>query len=369
MNTAARHVETRVSSQRIPNRPRTGLLILILILLAPLAWAAPITVPNGDFSDPDNDGQIGGLLGTNIVNQPIGSGPWHGTSLGVAGLLARPVLSIDSASQSATISGLLGINLAGLLNNAGYFQQQLSESYQFGRFYILSADIDAGTALTLGLLDDVNVGIGLTAGGNLIAASTLADPQLIELDLVSDDTYRLRFGHVADIAASGFIGLRLFNQPTGLLTASLFESVTFANVELEGRDIGPPTAIVVDSGDDPNQAETGQPFPGQFIIIIEDDDGDGVPGFAVRISAPLDGASADVDSPTSSDPPGPVIIATTDLDGIATFNATANEIAGCYRILVEPLDPKMEMEPAVFYMRNWSDDPSQNSIFCNGFEQ
>lgn len=349
---------------------RTGLRLTILLALwvAATAWATPITVPNGDFSDPGNDGSIGGLLGTDIVNQPIGSGPWHGTSLGVAGLLAQPTLTIDSSSQTATISGLLGINVGGLLNNGGYFEQALTTSYQFGRFYIVSVEIDAATPLSLGLLDDVNVGAALTASGVPIAASTVVDPELVELRLVEDELYELRFGYLADVAASGFISLRLFNEPTGLLTASLLDTVTFSNVQLEGRDIGPASAISVETTGDLLQAEVGQPFGEPIIAVVRDGDGNGVPGFAVVISAPLTGASADLSAPSSADPPGNVINAVSDLDGVVEFFAEANDEPGCYVVTVEALDQMLGIAPAVFHLRNWSNDPGEDSIYCNGFQ-
>lgn len=349
---------------------RGGVLALLLALSASVA-ADPIVIPNGDFSDPSNSGSIGGLIGPNIINQPIGAGGlWNGNAFGVLGLLARPTLTIDSASQTATISGLLGINVAGLLNNGGSFVQELGTSYQFGRFYVLSADVDTDSLLDLTALGNANVGIALTSMGNVIASSTTTDPALIELSQLGDGAYQLRFGHVADIGSSGFIGVRLFNEPNQLLTASLISSVSFRNVQLEERDIGVPTNVNVVPGDPGNnQAPTGGPFPGTFIATVTDAEGDGVPGFAVVISSPTDGASADLSSPTSSDPPGRLIVATTDLDGVVTFDATANDIAGCYRIHIESQDPELEISQAVFYMRNFSDDPGQDSLFCNGYQQ
>lgn len=337
-------------------------------LLAGSALAAPILVPNGGFSDSGNDGSIGGLLGTNIIHEAIGSGPWHGTSLGVAGLLALPTLSISSVSQTGTIGGLLGINLGGILNNGGYFQQELATTYQFGRLYILSATVNANDPLDLQLLSTANTGIGLVANGTMVASSVDADETFSDLTLIEGTSYRLRFGHVADIGSSGFISLRLFNQPEGLLTASLLDTISFSNVELEGRDVGPASHVVVDTFGDLLQAEVGQAFGTPLIAIVEDEDGDGVPGFMVRISAPLDGASADLSAPSSSDPPGRVITAMTDLDGIVEFYAEANEISGCYRVIVEALDPKLTVAQGVFHLRNWSNDPAQESIYCNGFQ-
>lgn len=338
-------------------------------LVAQALAQGPVAIPNNDFSDPANAGSIGGLIGPDIVNQPIGSGPWQGNAAGVLGLLARPTLAIDATQQRATISGLLGINLAGLLNNRGSLAQVLGESWQFGRLYILSAEIDVGAPLNLGLLSGTNTGIGLTAGGNTVAASTTSAPGLLDLALLGDTRYRLRFGYVADIAASGFIGVKLFSEPQGLLTANLFPSVAFSgSVELEGRDVGPAAEIVVDTYSGDLQAQVGQPIGTPIIAIVRDGDGDGVPGLMVRISAPLAGASADVSAPTSSDPPGRVITARSDLDGLVVFFATANEIAGCYRILVEPVDAGLGLTPAVFHLRNRSDDPAQDSVYCNGYQ-
>lgn len=338
-------------------------------LFAAGAIADPIDVPNGDFSDPANDGSIGGLLGANIVDQPIGDGPWHGSAYGILGLLAQPTLTIDSEAQEATISGLLGINVAGLINNGGEFRQQLTQTYQNGLFYVLRAEIDTGPDLTLGLLAEANVGIRLLANNVELASSTTADPELVTLG-GAGATDEVRLGYWADIAASGPIQVSLFNMPQNLITVSLLESVTFSNVRLEGRDVGPPTGIdPVDDDDGPNETPINTPYPGEFSIIVRDEEGDGVPGFSVIISAPEEGASADLSSPTSEDPPGRVIEAVTDVDGLVTFDAVANDIAGCFRVTIQPLDPEVQVSAATFYFRNVSDDPTQSSIFCNSFER
>lgn len=348
--------------------PLTATLLALACCALPALAQGPVTIPNHDFSNPANAGSLGGVIGPDIVNQAIGGGPWRGNARGVLGLLAQPTLTIDAVQQRATLTGLLGVNIGGLLNNGGSFVQELGESWQFGRLYILSAEVSTGNPLDLGLLTGANTGIALTAGGNALAASTTAPASLVDLALVEDDRYRLRLGYVADIAASGFIGVRLFNEPQGLLTANLLASVAFGNVALEGRDVGPPAEIVVDTYSGDLQAEVGQPLATPIIAIVRDGDGDGVPGLMVRISAPLTGASADLTAPSSSDPPGRVITARSDLDGLVVFFATANDIAGCYRITVEPVDAGLGLTPAVFHMRNRSTDPTQDSIYCNGYQ-
>ncbi len=334
------------------------------------ASADMIDVPNGDFTDPANDGSIGGLIGGSLNNVLIGNGPWRGSAYGILGLLAQPTLTIDSASQSATMSGLLGINVGGLLNNGGSFRQELGSNYAMDMFYVLSADVSTGSVLNLDLLANANVGIGFTANNVNVASSTTNDPTLLDIQLIEGNTWRLRFGFFADIAASGPIGIRLFNEPQGLATLSLLGAVTFGNVEVEERDVGDPVDVeVMPRPGGPAEVAVGLPYEGEFVAIIRDAEGDGVPGYDVTISSPLEGASADLSSPTSNDPPGRVISAISDVDGMVRFNARANEIAGCFRVVVAPIDPEASVTGGVFYLRNLSDDPGQNSIFCNSFEQ
>lgn len=361
--------EAAAGSARRKTRRAGRRLGALIALMAGAAWAAPIPVPNGDFSDPGNDGSIGGLIGLDIVNQPIGSGPWLGSARGPLGLLLQPTLTIDSSGQEGRIQGLLGLSLlAGLLNNSGAFSQVLSETYQTGRFYVLSANIDAGGLLDLSLLGTTNVGIGLLANGTLIASSNTASPQLLSLYLLSGTTYQLRFGYYAAPGDTGPVGVQLFNEPSGLLTASLLTSTAFSNVQLEGRDIGPTSLIQVGSTSAEMQLEVGQPLGDPIIAIVQDADGNGVPGFTVTITAPLDGASADLSAPSSGDPPGRVITAVSDLDGLVVFYAHANEIAGCYRVTVEPQDPTLDVLHATFHLRNHSHDPSHDSVYCHGFQ-
>lgn len=345
-----------------------GGTVLVLAVAGSAALAAPVTVPNGDFSDPGNDGSVGGLIGS-YFNQPIGSGPWHGTSVGILGLLAGPTVSVDSDAQVGRISGLLGANVAGgLLNSYGWLGQTLAGSYQQGDLYILNADINVGRPLTLGLLGDANTGIAFVSGSNVLASTSTADARQVSLDLLGNDTYRVRLGFIPGPEVSGPIGLRLFNQPQGLLTAELLANTTFSNVSVEWRDIGPVATVTPLNTGDQLQPEVGQPLGDPIIALVQDGDGNGIPGVEVTISSPLDGASADLESPSSEDPPGRLITAVSDLDGYVVFYATANAIAGCYRVTVEPVDETLGVQPAVFHFRNVSDDPAQDSLYCNGFQ-
>lgn len=327
------------------------------------ACADPVNVPNGDFSAPGNDGTVGGgVLGGSATDVMIGSGPWLGTYWGIVGLLAPPALDIDAGNQTARISGLAGVGIA-LLNNGGFFTQSLADNYQFGRFYVLSAEVDAGELLTLDLLGDSGVGIGLRAGGSVLASSTTSPAHLLDLDLLAGDNHRLRLGYLADMAASGPINIKLAYEPSGVATVDLLADVTFRNVELEVRDIGVATAVEILSFGDMLQAEVGQPFTGSLVALVRDEDGDGVPGHVVTFTAPASGASATLTSPTGGT--GTVVTAVTDIDGLAVVQAQANNEAGCYRVTAEGTGI---VDVAEFHLRNYSLDPAADSIFCNGYQ-
>src|ERR1700749_797682 len=134
------------------------------------AMAAPITVPNGDFSDSFNNGQVGGGLLGGSGSSLIGNGPWSGTYQGVATLLAPPLLTIGSGH--ASISGLAGVNVGSIVDNSGYFSQTLSAPYTSNRHYVMSATLDAGVPLNVGILNSGNAGLALMRGTTELASTT-----------------------------------------------------------------------------------------------------------------------------------------------------------------------------------------------------
>lgn len=335
-----------------------------LVLAMGAAVADPITVPNGDFGDPANAGTIGGgALGGSDENAAIGAGPWLGTYWGILALLAPPSLTIDANDQTATISGLAAVSVVGIVNNGGFFTQSLAENYAFGRFYILSAEVDAAELLSLDLLGDAGVGIGLRSGGSVLASSTTSPAHLVDLALLDGTNHRLRFGYLADGSAVGPINLKLAYEPSGVASVNLLSSVTFRNVGLEVRDIGTATGVEIMTFSDLLQAEVGQPFTGSLIALVRDEDGDGVPGHVVTFTAPSSGASAILTSPTGGT--GIVVTAVTDIDGLAVVHAEANDEAGCYRVTAEGAGIP---EVGVFHLRNFSNDPGVDSIYCNGYQ-
>jgi hypothetical protein len=347
--------------------------------LSVAAHAGTIPVPNGNFSNASNAGAIGGgLLGGSATDVGIGSGlgPWMGSYNSVLGILAPPTLTIDAAAQTATLSGVAGINVAGLITNGGYFSQTLAVPYVANKRYTVSTKINTSGVLDLNQLGTANVGIGLRSGATVLSASTTAAPALVNLLPLGGTLYSLRLIYDTGATVSNNVDVQLFDQPQGLLTANLLSSVAFSGVALNvGAITGPTTQLKV-SGLGSQGAEVNTPFGSALIAQVSDESDVPLEGVIVKVTAPPSGASAILTSGSNS---GTEVEAVTDSNGLITVSATANAIAGCY-VVTASVDGVTSK--ALFHLRNWSttqmlqllepgvDIPFvlQDSIFCDGFE-
>ncbi len=233
----------RVISLKTPLFVRASSLLALVAAfslgVAP-AHATTIPVPDGDFSSAASYGSIGGGLLNPSGSAVIGSGPWTGTYSGALGVLAPPTLTINSTG--ATISGIAGINALGIVDNGGSFSQTLSgQTYAANTTYTLTADVNASTPLGAALLQSSGVGIALTANGTVVS-STTSTPGIVSL--LSGTNYQVQLTFQTGASApSGNIGIQLFDQPGGLLTANLLSSVTFSNVTLNATTVPEPTSF------------------------------------------------------------------------------------------------------------------------------
>lgn len=306
----------RMSSSTQPVPCRRRFAALAMVALCAVAQAAPVTVPNGDFSDSANNGSVGGIIGSG--SQTIGSGPWSGRWEGILGVLAAPTLTIGSGN--ARISGLVGVNVAGLLNNGGSFEQATSTPWQPNRRYTLAADVDAGGVLDLAVLQTGNAGIALTRGATRLASTAAAGS--VTISLLSGTTYHMQLDYDTGPSVSGNVGVHLFAEPTNLLTVNLLTSVKFDNVTLNSRLLNPVPAALVAVDASPRSATVGQAVDPPLAIGVLDSLGDPVAGVSVSWTVPASGPSATVT-------PNPTV---TGADGIARPTTTANTIAGSYSI-------------------------------------
>ncbi len=280
--------------------------------------AAPIAIPNGDFSNTANNGHIGGGLIGGSGSAVIGNGPWNGTYTGAANLLAPPLLTIKN--QEATISGLLGINVLGIVDNSGYFSQSLTNAYEANEHYVLTTDVDASVPLNVGVLNSANAGIALTQGTTVLAA-TGTTGSIVSLTLLNGTRYKLTLAYDTGAAVSGNIGVQLFAKPQNLVTANLLTGISFTNVTLSGSAINPVAASVATGGGTPQSATVDTPFATPFTVTVLDAEGDPVQGANVTFSAPASGPSAILSTPLP-----------TDLNGQTQVTGTANAIAGSYTV-------------------------------------
>jgi hypothetical protein len=203
-----------------------------------VGYATIINVNNPGFEQPANAGAITGNFGT--VTQQLGSGPWSASSSGVPTLMG-PRLEIDAGitggtDGAATISGLGSVNVGMEIMNAGEFFQVLTGvPLQVSTPYRLSVDIAAGSTLSLAMLR--NSGIGIGVGTPLIPGlfkSTTAPVGAVTL-VSAGMTGRLTFEFTTPaIVGPGDARLRLYGGDLeGVTMVNAVPSVTFDNVLFE----------------------------------------------------------------------------------------------------------------------------------------
>ncbi|MFC4821022.1 Ig-like domain-containing protein [Dokdonella ginsengisoli] len=334
----------RTSRRGLPAFVAAALAGACLLAAAP-AGAVDVPIPNGDFSSATNVGTIGGgLIGGSGSDVAIGSsGPWTGSYYGALGLLAPPELSI-AQGEGATIGGLLGINVLGLINNGGFFSQTLPVGYEVGKRYTIRARVSVAGVLDLGVLGSGNVGLALRANGTTLASTKTAPPQLITLGTIGVNEYEVTLRHDVIAPVDGNIDVQLLGTPSGLLTASLLAAATYTHVWLDAGAINPVAGSVVAVDGATQSATVGQPFPQPLTVKVTDADGDPVPNVAVQFDAPASGAGAVLSAST----------VLTGANGVASATATANTVSGGYTISVSVTGVDT---PATFSLINTAAEP------------
>ena len=324
----------------------------LLILVSGTAFSASIPVPNGDLSSPANFGQVGGGAIGGSGSSPIGSGPWSGSYQGALGLLAPPTLTITAGN--ASISGLLGINALGIVNNSGYFAVGSTTPFAANRRYTVGVDVDAGGLLGVGALTSGNVGVAITRSGTRLASS--ATSSNVTLQLITGNSYHLQMTYDTTATVSGNVGIDVFAEPGGLLTAALLPTVNFSNVTLDQRLINQVPASTVDVSSGPHNPVVATVLAGPLSVKVLDAQGDLIAGVPVTWTAPTTGPSATL-SPTMT---------LTDASGIGSVTATANTIAGAYQIAatVSGVSPS-----TMFDMTNVAGTPSAMSVLTGPVQQ
>lgn len=281
---------------------------------------AAITIANGDFSSSANEGSVGGGVIGGSGSAMIGSGPWSAAWSGVAGLLAPPTIVIGGGE--VRISGLAGLDVAGILNNEARLTQDSGIPWQANRRYTISADIDAGALIDTSTLTSGNAGIALATGDSSASrvGSTSGGAGL--LTLVGGSIYRLSLEVVTGASVSGTIHPHLYSEPANLLSAGLLDTVKFDNVLVTTHLIDQVATTLVPANPGPYSGSVGQPVAPALGIRVLDALGDPIAGISVSFAVPASGASATV-------VPNPAV---TDANGVAQVVTTANTIAGSYQI-------------------------------------
>ena len=182
----------------------------------------------------------------------------------------------------------------------------------------------------------------------------------------------------ATASTVGVLGLRLLGAAhVDYLVPNRFKygyglTPEIVEVALQGE---PQLLITVDNGISSVEGVAAAKAAG-LKVLVTDAVGNPQEGVMVNADAPASGASAVLSSAIES---GISIRAVTGSDGIAEIGATANDIAGCYKVTATLPGSASK---AVFNLRNWSGAQMadfgargvipylllQDSIFCDGFE-
>lgn len=220
-------------------RQRARFWSLMLAFLSCPAVALDIPVPNGAFSEPANEGSVGGgAVGDEGTLVTVGDGPWLASFSGVAGELPPPTLTIGAGA--AVISGLAAAGSGtAVVNNGGAFDLIASDVplEPFTR-YELDVQFDAGGAFSNEYFPQGNGGIALTAGQQVLVSSQTAGPDQFVFNYVagSASTFRLRLRYTTSAAPpTEELGIRLYARPQQVASAQLKPTATFRQVRLDVR--------------------------------------------------------------------------------------------------------------------------------------
>ena len=139
-----------------------------------------------------------------------------------------------------------------------------------------------------------------------------------------------------------------------------------ASFDLTNTGAGEPAVTSIASGDQGQAATIGTPF--ECLLAVKVIAGaDPAAGATILFVAPLSGASAVLSDGVTS---GPLLLETTDANGLATVAASANSIAGSYEVdaFVTALTSGVLATPllvATYPLTNFAAD---ERIFADGFE-
>ncbi|WP_165371547.1 beta strand repeat-containing protein [Pseudolysobacter antarcticus] len=325
------------------------------------SYATPIAVPNGGFTSTTNANPVtaigGGLLTPSAQGVAIGTtGPWTGSYSGALGLVAPPTLQISATAHTATIGGILGLNVAGsLVANSASFDQVFptgdpANLFRASKVYTLNVNVDTPSIVGLNVLGESIIGSALTSTSGVVTttvANSNANPAI--LTLLSSGHYTLSLPYTTPAsggAVGSQIGVSLYSHPQGLAQLNLIQTIAFSNATMTRVGTVPSSIVVtVGSQSGSQSAVVGDPFAHPLSVTVVDSDGDAVPGVNVTFTVPGSGAGANL---------APASTVVTGADGTAVVNATANTLPGGYVITAQVGGVPT---PAIFNLTNVAGPP------------
>jgi hypothetical protein len=217
-------------------REKRSLLVLALLAIALSAKAALIMIPDVDFStSATSPNTLTSVISPASQIAVLAGTPWASQLTTPAGI--GLTVSANITGGQAVISTPLEI---GVGSTSGLIYQNLNQPFQIGT-YTLTTTITSATPLSLALLTNSGVGVGLvnnsvSSGSGLTlgtqVSNSITNSSALSLSLLSGDTYSLTFTFNDTSVTGGSLGVELFSGNSSVLSTGLLSGASFGPVSL-----------------------------------------------------------------------------------------------------------------------------------------
>jgi hypothetical protein len=204
--------------------------------LASLLWLAgaslgpaqsTISIPDGDFSLSGGPNYAFGFFVPSDQIAQLGTTPWYSE-------LEAPAFGLTSAAITGGLAVLTPNNQ--ISTTSAFVFQNLATPFQLGT-YTLQTTLTAGTPLTLSLIQNSGIGLGLlnnatTTSRGTEVSSSLNNPGNLSLTSVSGDSGTLSYTFTNTSFTSGSLGIELFAGNNASLGNGVISGDSFGPVTL-----------------------------------------------------------------------------------------------------------------------------------------
>lgn len=217
-------------------RELRSLLVVALLSFALPGKAQNLFIPDGNFSTPATSANtLTSVVLPATQTSVLAGTPWASQLTTPAGVGLAVSANITGGQAVVSTPLSLGLGRAG-----AFIYQNLNQAFQTGT-YTLSTTITSATVLSLALLTNSGVGLGLvdnsvSSGSGLTlgtqVSNSITNSSGVSLSLLGGNTYSLTFSFNDTSLTGGSLGVELFSGNSSLVQAGLLTGATFGPVSL-----------------------------------------------------------------------------------------------------------------------------------------